>query len=133
MGACPGDYNNSAGHTYSFIHLLTLFLNLDFTSRLNAALLSFDIDQNINQLKNVSMSLRALNQSTLADQVDNITDILCHIREIQIPDIQNQTVSMCRLLSKVYIHMSVVHLGLCIMCGLVCMRPHRINCLFELT
>lgn len=107
MGACPGDYNNSAGHTYSFIHLLTLFLNLDFTSRLNAALLSFDIDQNINQLKNVSMSLRALNQSTLADQVDNITDILCHIREVQIPDIQNQTVSMCRLLSKVYIHVSV--------------------------
>lgn len=68
-------------------------LHLGFTNRLNAALLSFDIDQNIDLLKNVNTSLRALNQRDLADQVDNIIDILFHIRDVQIPDIQNQTVS----------------------------------------
>ncbi len=85
---------------YRFTQLLPSFLNLDFTNRLNAALLSFDIDQNIDQLRNVSVNLRALSQPTLADQVDSITGTLCHIRDVQVPDIQNQTVSMCRLISS---------------------------------
>ena len=71
------------------------------------------------------MSLRTLSQPALADEVDNITDILRHIRGVQIPDIQNQTVSMCWLISNVsnvYIHVSAVHLGLCSMCVLVCTR-----------
>ena len=82
---------------YFHYEIPSFWIYLDFTDRLNAALLSFDIDQNINQLKNVSMSLRALSESTLADRVDNIIDILYNIRDVQIPDIQNQTVSMGRL------------------------------------
>lgn len=66
----------------------------DFTDRLNAALLSFDIDQSIDQLNNISMSLRMLSQSTLADQVNSITSILVDIRDNQIPDIQNQTATL---------------------------------------
>ena len=76
-----------------YIRICSEYTYLDFTNRLNAALLAFDIDQNIAVLINASMSLRELGQNSLANQVDDITTRLTEIQNNQIPTIQNQTVS----------------------------------------
>lgn len=64
------------------------------------------------------MNLMALSQSDLADQVHNIIGVLLHIRDDQLPDIQNQTVSVCRFsnLHQVVSHIKDVSKG-------VYMRP----------
>ena len=74
--------------------LLVYVTFLEFTDRLNAALLAFDINQTIDQLNSVSVSLTGLGQTALANQVNMIAADLVVIRDNQIPTIQDQSVSI---------------------------------------
>ena len=68
--------------------------SLEYNELLNEALLSFDISLVIDQLRNISTTLRNDGQTALADDIDLIIMDLTDIRDNQIPIIQNQTVSV---------------------------------------
>ena len=69
------------------------FFRPAFTDELNRALLQFNINETIERLNNISSLLMTASATDLQRQVDDISQNLSDIQDIQIPTIQDQIVS----------------------------------------